>query len=143
MTDEISCRYCYESTGELLRMPCTCKGSMGYMHADCLRLWKNPRGCYVCNLEFPVTWLNQHIIQQPILVNVQRKPLYHQVLMPMALTLTYRTAFYALFGLMTLENFMRGLFNCMLIAGTWILLAETWDQTKYILHYYVFSSMRL
>nr|VDD48234.1 unnamed protein product [Brassica oleracea] len=47
------CRICRSPEGpnDPLRYPCACRGSIKYVHQECLRLWLNRRGykqCEVC-----------------------------------------------------------------------------------------------
>ncbi|XP_019096770.1 PREDICTED: probable E3 ubiquitin ligase SUD1 [Camelina sativa] len=55
--DEDLCRICRspEEPGNPLRYPCLCRGSIKYVHQDCLRLWLNRRGhkkCEVCGRSY-------------------------------------------------------------------------------------------
>lgn len=52
-----SCRICrwHQSDMQLQRCPCMCKGSVGYVHAKCLRVWILHRGdnrCEICGKRF-------------------------------------------------------------------------------------------
>ena len=65
-----TCRICLSSfKGEsLLKLPCDCKGSIGFVHARCqiieeIDYSKNkpgPPSCKVCNVPFPSGWLTAH-----------------------------------------------------------------------------------
>lgn len=50
--DEDLCRICRspEEPGNPLRYPCLCRGSIKYVHQDCLRLWLNRRGHKKCEV---------------------------------------------------------------------------------------------
>ncbi|CAH8356674.1 unnamed protein product [Eruca vesicaria subsp. sativa] len=55
--DENLCRICRspEEPGNPLRYPCSCRGSIKYVHEDCLRIWLNRRGntkCEVCGRSY-------------------------------------------------------------------------------------------
>ncbi|ESQ49371.1 hypothetical protein EUTSA_v10022280mg, partial [Eutrema salsugineum] len=57
--DEDLCRICRspEEPGNPLRYPCLCRGSIKYVHQDCLRLWLNRRGykkCEVCGRSYSI-----------------------------------------------------------------------------------------
>ncbi|CAA7017088.1 unnamed protein product [Microthlaspi erraticum] len=57
--DEDVCRICRspEEPGNPLRHPCACRGSIKYVHQDCLRLWLNRRGytkCEVCGRSYSI-----------------------------------------------------------------------------------------
>ncbi|KAJ0251927.1 hypothetical protein HA466_0128110 [Hirschfeldia incana] len=46
------CRICRSPEGpeDPLRYPCACRGSIKYVHQECLRLWLNRRGCKQCEV---------------------------------------------------------------------------------------------
>lgn len=50
--DEDLCRICRspEEPGNPLRYPCLCRGSIKYVHQDCLHLWLNRRGYKKCEV---------------------------------------------------------------------------------------------
>lgn len=50
--DEDVCRICRspEEPGNPLRYPCLCRGSIKYVHQDCLRLWLNRCGNKQCEV---------------------------------------------------------------------------------------------
>ncbi|KAL0817642.1 hypothetical protein Bca101_074086 [Brassica carinata] len=55
--DEDQCRICRspEEPGNPLRYPCLCRGSIKYVHQDCLRTWLSRRGnnkCEVCGRSY-------------------------------------------------------------------------------------------
>ncbi|CAH2054772.1 unnamed protein product [Thlaspi arvense] len=52
--DEDLCRICRspEEPGNPLRYPCLCRGSIKYVHQDCLRTWLNRRGYKKCEAAF-------------------------------------------------------------------------------------------
>uniref|UniRef100_A0AAG5D1N1 RING-CH-type domain-containing protein n=1 Tax=Anopheles atroparvus TaxID=41427 RepID=A0AAG5D1N1_ANOAO len=50
-SDSVVCRICQASSDELSMIsPCLCKGSMKYVHQDCLELWLNRSGLTRCEL---------------------------------------------------------------------------------------------
>ena len=78
MEDTPSCRFCYElqqvATNPLCT-PCACRGSMAYIHIQCLLKWRattqNPdfvRACELCKQQFafPMRW-KINVITRPIL----------------------------------------------------------------------------
>uniref|UniRef100_A0A182KA92 RING-CH-type domain-containing protein n=1 Tax=Anopheles christyi TaxID=43041 RepID=A0A182KA92_9DIPT len=49
--DSVVCRICQSSSDELSMIsPCLCKGSMKYVHLECLELWLNRSGLTRCEL---------------------------------------------------------------------------------------------
>lgn len=50
--DEDLCRICRspEESGNPLRYPCACRGSIKFVHEECLRLWLNRRGNKKCEV---------------------------------------------------------------------------------------------
>lgn len=50
--EEDLCRICRspEEPRNPLRYPCLCRGSIKYVHQDCLRLWLNHRGYKKCEV---------------------------------------------------------------------------------------------
>jgi hypothetical protein len=71
----MSCRICFtqqETQENPLLSPCDCKGSMQYVHQDCLRMWlqstTNPQfltNCHVClaPYNFPRKWPEEPLLQ--------------------------------------------------------------------------------
>lgn len=62
--DEDVCRICRspKEPENPLRYPCLCRGSIKYVHQDCLRLWLNRRGIKQCEviarlLFFKTLWI--------------------------------------------------------------------------------------
>lgn len=52
---ETACRICYENGDEPLRHPCRCRGSVGGVHASCLRQWIAYNGrerCEMCTTPY-------------------------------------------------------------------------------------------
>ncbi|XP_058065874.1 E3 ubiquitin-protein ligase MARCHF3-like [Anopheles bellator] len=51
-TDSVLCRICQSSSDEQNSMisPCLCKGTMKYVHQECLELWLNRSGLTSCEL---------------------------------------------------------------------------------------------
>ena len=52
--DEDQCRICRspEEPGNPLRYPCLCRGSIKYVHQDCLRTWLSRRGNNKCEVVY-------------------------------------------------------------------------------------------
>ncbi|CAG9797890.1 unnamed protein product [Chironomus riparius] len=54
--DNSFCRICYSfSSYDLIRVPCNCKNSIGYVHRNCLRRWIraiNNSFCEICQTEY-------------------------------------------------------------------------------------------
>uniref|UniRef100_A0A182XQ90 RING-CH-type domain-containing protein n=1 Tax=Anopheles quadriannulatus TaxID=34691 RepID=A0A182XQ90_ANOQN len=49
--DSVVCRICQGSSDEISMIsPCLCKGSMKYVHLECLELWLNRSGLTRCEL---------------------------------------------------------------------------------------------
>uniref|UniRef100_A0A7S3NME6 RING-type E3 ubiquitin transferase n=1 Tax=Aureoumbra lagunensis TaxID=44058 RepID=A0A7S3NME6_9STRA len=48
--EEKECRICRSSDGNVLYMPCRCRGSIKYVHEDCLTAWLNHKGTDKCEL---------------------------------------------------------------------------------------------
>lgn len=51
------CRICRspERPDDPLRFPCACRGSMKYVHQECLRVWLNRRGYKQCEVSSPLS----------------------------------------------------------------------------------------
>ena len=47
LTEEPVCRYCLDSSGQLLS-PCKCKGTQGYIHLECQKQSYNITKSYIC-----------------------------------------------------------------------------------------------
>ncbi|XP_046672031.1 E3 ubiquitin-protein ligase MARCHF2-like [Homalodisca vitripennis] len=56
MNSSVSCRICKSFSGnDLIKSPCLCKGSMGYVHFTCLERWLNQASrdsCELCHYRF-------------------------------------------------------------------------------------------
>jgi hypothetical protein len=57
-----SCRYCLDEEGEFIS-PCRCKGSVGFVHEECLNKWlvtisqeREPK-CPICNYEIKTNYV--------------------------------------------------------------------------------------
>ncbi len=87
MGDAPSCRFCYESqlmdTNPLFT-PCACRGSVAYVHIQCLLKWRamtvNPdfvRACEVCKqmFAFPLRWPINVIHTPPLWKLLSNSPL--------------------------------------------------------------------
>lgn len=86
------CRFCFEETGDKLNpllRPCKCKGSMAYVHKDCINRWRrlttmpeNMTNCQLCLTKFKLPILppleiildelpdNLNLLSNPILLIV-------------------------------------------------------------------------
>lgn len=55
--DNSFCRICYSfSSYDLIRVPCNCKNTIGYVHRNCLQRWIraiNNSFCEICQTEYP------------------------------------------------------------------------------------------
>ena len=51
----MSCKFCLDDSGVLLENTCNCKGSMSFVHEECLTRAAEVV-CSVCRYEYPVTW---------------------------------------------------------------------------------------
>ena len=82
--EEPDCRYCKEEgahsvSGSPLIAPCSCKGSMQYVHAEpCLRLWLETRHagdatpkCEICNEVYAITYEERFTCSMHTLCNVE------------------------------------------------------------------------
>jgi hypothetical protein len=62
-----SCRYCLEEEGEFIS-PCRCKGSVGFVHEDCLNKWlvtisqEKESHCPICNYEIKTNYIFEKYI---------------------------------------------------------------------------------
>ena len=82
--EEPDCRYCKENgahsvSGSPLIAPCSCKGSMQYVHAEpCLRLWLETRHagdampkCEICNEAYAITYQERFTCRLQTLCSVE------------------------------------------------------------------------
>lgn len=43
-----TCKYCLEDTGDLIKSPCDCTGTLGFVHGECL-ITEGKTACSVCS----------------------------------------------------------------------------------------------
>ena len=58
-----NCRICLDSDGSELIVPCRCKGSLKYVHKDCLEQWitrSNRRICELCRRPYEIKVANDY-----------------------------------------------------------------------------------
>jgi len=61
----MECRYCLSDEGELVDLPCHCKGTMGKVHIKCQRMCDPPYMCLTCKRIFSIDWFVMHVTANP------------------------------------------------------------------------------